>query len=214
MPAKAGMPCPFFDRRGGADSLRATAPPPQTFGWPLRHCAQLPQKPERHATTWSPGRSVVTWSPTASTTPAPSWPSTSPRSSGNRPSPSTTWRSLWQTPVPTVRTRTSRASGRSTSIDSMATGTCVARQTAARISMASPSVVQPRDDPRRPRTRIPLRGQGHHLRLGGDLVQVGEVLDLVDDLGQDRAVHRHAALEDLPRLLVSDAGALLLLREV
>ena len=55
-----------------------------------------------------------------------------------RPSPSTTCRSLWQTPVATVRTRTSRPSGRSMSMDSMFTGTCVARQTAALISMVTP----------------------------------------------------------------------------
>ncbi len=32
MPANDGIPCPFFDSRGGADSPRATAPPTQTFG--------------------------------------------------------------------------------------------------------------------------------------------------------------------------------------
>ena len=31
-------------------------PPVQTFGWPLRHCGQAPQKPDRQATTWSPTR--------------------------------------------------------------------------------------------------------------------------------------------------------------
>ncbi len=47
--------------------------------------------------------------------PAPSCPSTIGRSSGNRPTPSTTCRSLWQTPVAAVRTSTSRPHGLSTS---------------------------------------------------------------------------------------------------
>ena len=34
---------------------RATMPPVHRFGCPLRHCGQVPQKPDRHATTWSPG---------------------------------------------------------------------------------------------------------------------------------------------------------------
>ena len=63
-------------------SGRVTMPPVQTLGWPLRHCGQVPQKPDRQATTWSPTRTAVTSSPTASTTPAPSWPSTKGRSSG------------------------------------------------------------------------------------------------------------------------------------
>ena len=42
-------------------------PPVHRLGWPERHCGQLPQKPERQATTWSPGRTVVTSAPTAST---------------------------------------------------------------------------------------------------------------------------------------------------
>ena len=33
-------------------------PPVQTLGWPLRHCGQVPQKPDRQATTWSPARTV------------------------------------------------------------------------------------------------------------------------------------------------------------
>src|SRR5437870_6502409 len=58
---------------------------------------------------------VVTSAPTASTIPAPSCPSTIGRSSGKRPCPSTTCRSLWHTPVATVRTSTSRGSGLSIS---------------------------------------------------------------------------------------------------
>jgi hypothetical protein len=37
--------------RDGVEALRATAPPTQRLGWPARHCAQLPQNPERQATT-------------------------------------------------------------------------------------------------------------------------------------------------------------------
>ena len=57
-------------------------PPVHRFGWPDRHCGQVPQNPDRQATTWSPTRTLVTSSPTASTMPAPSWPSTIGRSSG------------------------------------------------------------------------------------------------------------------------------------
>ena len=74
---------------------------------------------------------VVTSDPTASTTPAPSWPSTIGRSSANRPKPSTTCRSLWQTPVATVRINTSRPHGLSTSTDSIVNGSCTLRKTAA-----------------------------------------------------------------------------------
>ena len=76
---------PFCDSRGAASSGRVTMPPVHKFGWPERHCGQLPQNPDRQATTWSPGLTVVTSAPTASTMPAPSWPSTIGRSSGNRP---------------------------------------------------------------------------------------------------------------------------------
>ena len=34
-------------------------PPVQTLGWPLRHCGQVPQKPDRQATTWSPTRTCA-----------------------------------------------------------------------------------------------------------------------------------------------------------
>src|SRR5690348_16327136 len=68
--------------------------------------------------------------------PAPSWPSTIGRSSGQRPSPSTTCRSLWHTPVAAVRTSTSRPHGLSISTDSIVSGACVLRKTAAFISMA------------------------------------------------------------------------------
>src|SRR5215471_147672 len=85
---------------------------------------------------WSPGLSVVTSAPTASTTPAPSWPRTIGRSSGKRPSPSTTWRSLWHTPVATVRTSTSRPQGWSMSTASIVSGSCTLRNTAASISIA------------------------------------------------------------------------------
>src|SRR6516165_1616361 len=129
-----GWPC--CDSRGAAESGRVTMPPVHKFGWPDRHCAQLPQKPERQATIWSPGLTDVTSAPTASTTPAPSWPSTIGRSSGKRPSPSTTWRSLWHTPVATVRTSTSRPPGWSMSTGSIVSGSCTLRNTAALISIA------------------------------------------------------------------------------
>src|ERR1043166_5650913 len=51
-----GAPC--CERRGGALSGRVTMPPVQRLGCPERHCGQLPQNPERQATTWSPGRAV------------------------------------------------------------------------------------------------------------------------------------------------------------
>ena len=126
---------PFCDSRGVASSARATMPPVQTFGCPLRHCGQVPQKPDRHATTWSPGRTEVTSAPTASTIPAPSCPNTNGRSSGKRPLPSTTCRSLWQTPVAIVRTSTSRPHGLSMSTVSTVSGSCTLRNTAALICM-------------------------------------------------------------------------------
>src|SRR5260370_8142829 len=61
------------------------------------------------------------------------------RSSGQRPWPSTTCRSLWQTPVAAVRTRTSRPDGLSISTDSIVSGSCGFRKTAAIISMATSS---------------------------------------------------------------------------
>src|SRR5262245_57462492 len=150
---RSGAPC--CDSRGAAVSGRVTMPPTQRFGWPLRHCAQLPQNPDRHATTWSPGFTLVTSAPTASTTPAPSWPSTIGRSSGKRPWPSTTCRSLWQTPVAAVRTSTSRPHGLSISTDSTASGSWTFRKTAAWVFMLISS-----------RLHAGLRGRrrvlGHH----------------------------------------------------
>src|SRR5437667_1589054 len=70
--------------------------------------------------------------------PEPSWPRTMGRSNANLPTPSTTWRSLWQTPVAAVRTRTSRPHGLSISMDSIVSGSCTFRKTAALISMRSP----------------------------------------------------------------------------
>src|SRR5215469_2488556 len=136
MPINCRNGCPFCDSRGGALSGRVTIPPVHKLGWPERHCGQLPQNPDRQATTWSPGLTVVTSAPTASTTPAPSWPSTIGRSSGKRPSPSTTCRSLWHTPVATVRTSTSRPQGLSISTASIVSGSCTLRNTAASISIA------------------------------------------------------------------------------
>src|SRR3954447_7616749 len=130
---------PFCDRRGGALSGLVTMPPVHRFGWPDRHCGQVPQNPDRQATIWSPARTLVTSSPTASTTPAPSWPSTIGRSVGKRPTPSTTCRSLWQTPVATVRTNTSRRSGLSTSTVSIVRGACGLRKTAASICIGTSS---------------------------------------------------------------------------
>ena len=49
--AKLRSGFPPCDRRGSAFSARATMSPVQTFGCPLRHCGQVPQKPERQATT-------------------------------------------------------------------------------------------------------------------------------------------------------------------
>src|SRR4051794_10467563 len=114
-------------------------PPVHRFGWPDRHCGQVPQNPDRQATTWSPTRTLVTSSPTASTMPAPSWPSTIGRSVGKRPTPSTTCRSLWQTPVATVRTSTSRRSGLSISTVSIVSGACGLRKTAASICIGTSS---------------------------------------------------------------------------
>src|SRR5690242_1361524 len=57
---------------------------------------------------------------------------------GKRPMPSTTCRSLWQTPVAAVRTSTSRPDGLSISTDSMVSGAFGLRKTAACISMGSP----------------------------------------------------------------------------
>src|SRR5881296_2996155 len=64
------------------------------------------------------------------------------RSVGQRPWPSTTCRSLWQTPVAAVRTRTSRPDGLSISTDSIVRGSCGLRKTAAFISMARSSLRQ------------------------------------------------------------------------
>src|SRR5919106_3203870 len=47
-------------------------------------------------------------------------------------------RSLWQTPVAAVRTSTSRPHGLSTSTDSMVSGWCTFRKTAALISIGLP----------------------------------------------------------------------------
>src|SRR5215813_6801407 len=138
---------PFCESRGTAESARVTMPPVHRLGCPPRHCAQLPQNPDRQATTWSPGLTEVTSAPTASTTPAPSWPSTIGRSSGKRPTPSTTWRSLWHTPVAAVRTSTSRPHGLSISTDSIVSGACVLRKTAAFISITLSSLRQVPADP-------------------------------------------------------------------
>ena len=51
---------PFCDRRGFALSGRVTMPPVHRLGWPDRHCGQVPQNPDRQATTWSPTRTLVT----------------------------------------------------------------------------------------------------------------------------------------------------------
>src|SRR2546430_4715903 len=64
------------------------------------------------------------------------------RSVGQRPWPSTTCRSLWQTPVAAVRTRTSRPDGLSISTDSIVRGSCGLRKTAAFISMTRSSLRQ------------------------------------------------------------------------
>ena len=172
---------PFCDSRGAAVSGRVTMPPVQRLGWPERHCGQLPQKPERQATTWSPGLTVVTSAPTASTTPAPSCPSTIGRSSGKRPIPSTTCRSLWHTPVATVRTSTSRPHGLSTSTCSIVSGACTLRKTAAlisiglpphRIDLAATACDEPDQDHRDERQPDPAcwtrgrRGGAHHNRGG------------------------------------------------
>src|SRR5580704_2277208 len=135
MPMNWRNGAPFCDSRGAAVSGPVTMPPVHKLGWPDRHCGQLPQKPDRQATTWSPVRTVVTSGPTASTMPAPSWPSTIGRSSGKRPIPSTTCRSLWQTPVATVRTSTSRPKGLSMSMASIVSGSSTLRKTAACMSM-------------------------------------------------------------------------------
>ncbi len=42
---------PFATAAGAALSGRVTMPPVHKFGWPERHCGQLPQNPERQATT-------------------------------------------------------------------------------------------------------------------------------------------------------------------
>ena len=60
---------------------------------------------------------------------------------GKRPLPSTTWRSLWQTPVATVRTSTSRPQGLSISMVSTVSGSWTFRNTAALICMARASSV-------------------------------------------------------------------------
>ena len=49
----------------GGIPLIVTMPPVHRFGWPDRHCGQVPQNPDRQATTWSPRRTLVTSSPTA-----------------------------------------------------------------------------------------------------------------------------------------------------
>src|SRR5277367_2542395 len=167
---RIGWPC--CDSRGAAVSGRVTMPPVHRLGWPDRHCGQLPQKPERQATTWSPGLTVVTSAPTASTTPAPSWPSTIGRSSGNRPIPSTTCRSLWHTPVATVRTSTSRPHGWSTSTCSIVSGAWTLRKTAALISIGLPpshgSRATARDEPGR--DHRDERQPGPACRTGGAAV--------------------------------------------
>src|SRR5271169_1372769 len=210
---------PFCDSRGAAVSGRVTMPPVQRLGWPERHCGQLPQKPERQATTWSPGLTVVTSAPTASTTPAPSWPSTIGRSSGKRPIPSTTCRSLWHTPVATVRTSTSRPHGLSTSTCSIVSGACTLRKTAAlisiglsphRIDLAATACDEPdrdhRDEcPPDPLCRNRGRRRGAHQNRGG----LGKVLLGGGSLARrglcDAGEHRCGiALEDLLARFLAD----------
>src|SRR2546421_5377026 len=60
------------------------------------------------------------------------------RSVGQRPWPSTTCRSLWQTPVAAVRTRTSRPDGLSISTDSIVSGSWGLRKPAAVLSLRVP----------------------------------------------------------------------------
>ena len=47
---------------------------------------------------------------------------------------------------------------------------------------------------------------------GANLIEVDQILDLKNDLGQNRPVHAHGAIQNLIGLLV--VGALFLLREV
>src|SRR5262245_24333582 len=68
------------------------------------------------------------------------------------------------------------------------------------------------DYARRGGLRPPLGGQRDHLHPRGNLVKVGEVLDLEGDVGQDRPVHAHPTREDLTCCRV--VRALLLLGEI
>ena len=67
------------------------------------------RRPRGSRSRGRPGTTCVTPRPTASTMPAGSWPRT--QGGGIGKAPSSTWRSLWQTPVATVRTSTSRGPG-------------------------------------------------------------------------------------------------------
>lgn len=78
-------------------------------GRPRSHSAHAPQLASVESATWSPGPTWVTPTPTASTTPAPSCPSTT--GTGKGIVPSTTDRSLWQSPAAEIATCTSPGPG-------------------------------------------------------------------------------------------------------
>ncbi len=80
----------------------------QLAGDPSRQGRHCPQWRKLNA-TWSPGPTFRTALPTASTIPAPSWPSTIGSGAGY--TWSRTTRSVWHSPVATMRTRTSSARG-------------------------------------------------------------------------------------------------------
>ena len=99
---------------------------------PRMHQGQVPHGAQGVRTTWSPTARLATPGPTASTTPAASWPSTIGRMPGKVPS--TTLRSLWQTPQWATRTATSPWRGSSASTSSCTTnGAPTSSSTAARM---------------------------------------------------------------------------------
>lgn len=87
----------------------------------------------------SPGFTEVTPSPMLSTIPAPSWPRMTGKSTSGK-LPSRTCSSVWQIPVATILTRTSRAFGGATSISSTESDLPAAQATAALHRITFPEV--------------------------------------------------------------------------
>ena len=91
-------------------------PRSQMYCWPAAHQRQRPHEGMNETEIWSPTANSVTPSPSSVTTPAPSWPPTVGRGAGRVPSKMCS--SEWHMPAAVVLTKTSPASGGSSSISS------------------------------------------------------------------------------------------------